>query len=269
MQRSLLLTPALLAASLALLPAQQGVRETPPLYRGPVTMVQGVFVTPIAGVPFSAVEIIESKQIATDGSVTTRRAQNLIARDSRGRIRNETHAWIPEGWQGPTPLLSAHIFDPQTRISYLLNPMTMVARKQLVTRPRGQDIPRDAEDLGVQILNGMQTKGTRVTRTVGDNFSGTGKEVKIVDEFWYSEELHMNLLERHTDVRGGQQTVAILSIQFGEPPASLFEVPQGYKIADMTPAPNSPAAQNACEAARAAATGRGGPFPECRPNPTR
>lgn len=243
MQRSLLLTPALLAASLALLPAQQGARETPPLYRGPVTMVQGVFVTPIAGVPFSAVEIIESKQIATDGSVTTRRAQNLIARDSRGRIRNETHAWIPEGWQGPTPLLSAHIFDPQTRISYLLNPITLIARKRLVPPPQPQNNPPGAEDLGYQILNGMQAKGTRVTRTVDAQFSGTGKEVKIVDEFWYSEDLHMNLLERHSDVRGGQQTVAILSIKNDEPPASLFEVPQGYKIADLTPPENSPAAK--------------------------
>jgi len=243
MRPNLLFAPALLAASLALLPAQQGVREDPPLYRGPVTMVQGVFVTPIAGAPFSAVEIIESKQLATDGSVTTRHAQNLIARDSRGRIRNETHAWIPEGWQGPTPLLGAHIYDPQTRISYLLNPTTLVARKRLVAQPQNQVAPPDAEDLGYQILNGMQAKGTRVTRTVSAQFSGTGKEVKITDEFWYSEELHMNLLERHTDVRGGQQTVAILSIKSEEPPASLFEVPQGYKIADLTPPENSPAAK--------------------------
>ena len=269
MRRNLFLTSALLAVSMAVLPAQQGVREVPPLYRGPVTQVQGVFVTPIAGVPFSAVEVIESKQLATDGSVTTRRTQNTVARDSRGRIHNEMHAWIPDKWQGPVPLLSAHIFDPATRISYQMNPMTMVARKQVVPPQRDQGNPPGGEALGYQILNGMQAKGTRVTRTVGDNFSGTGKEVKIVDEFWYSEELHMNLLERHTDVRGGQQTVAILSIKFGEPPASLFEAPQGYKIADLTPAENSPAAQNECAASRAAATGRGGPFPECAPNATK
>ena len=90
-----------------------------------------------------------------------------------------------------------------------------------------------------------------------------------MDEFWYSEELHMNLLERHTDVRGGQQTVAILFIKFGEPEESLFELPKGYKIADMTPAEDSPATRNECQASRAAATGRGGPFPECAPNSTK
>jgi hypothetical protein len=88
----------------------------------------------------------------------------------------------------------------------------------------------------------MQAKGTRITRTIPGQVSGTGKPVTMVDEIWYSEDLHMNLLERHTDVRGGTQTLAILSIERKEPPAALFEVPAGYKTVDMTPPANAPIA---------------------------
>ncbi|MGA7339706.1 MAG: hypothetical protein WBE72_02920 [Terracidiphilus sp.] len=243
MHRSLLLTPVLLAGALAFASAQQGVSDTPPLYRGPVTQVRGVFVTPISGVPFSAVVMIESEQLLPDGSVTIRRSQANIARDSRGRIRNELHMLVPDGYKGVPPLLSAHIYDPATRISYFLNPATLIARKQIAGSPRSEFDQPGAEDLGYQILNGMQAKGTRITRTVPAQLSGTGKEVKVSDEFWYSEDLHMNLLERHTDVRGGIQTVGILSIKTEEPDPSLFEVPAGYKVADLTPAEDSPAAK--------------------------
>jgi hypothetical protein len=90
-------------------------------------------------------------------------------------------------------------------------------------------------------LNGMQAKGTLTTHTIPAQSSGTGKEVKITDEVYYSEDLHMNLYELHTDVRGGQQTVAILSIKTQEPDPALFELPPGYKIVDATLPENSPA----------------------------
>ncbi len=253
MQRFLSLTAAFLVAGAATLLAQEGVRETPPLYRGPVTQVHGVYVTPVAGVPFSAMVVIESKQTLADGTVESRHSQVQIARDSRGRIHNELRAMVPEGFKGilpggMPPLISMHIYDPETRISYFLDPGTMIARMRMIPAPRQLVDASDpnAQDLGFTELNGMQARGTRVTRTIPAQASGTGKDVQVADEFWYSEDLHMNLLERHTDVRGGEQTVAILSIKTEEPAASLFEVPAGYKVVDMTPAENSPAGrQNA------------------------
>jgi hypothetical protein len=136
--------------------------------------------------------------------------------------------------------LGAHIYDPQTKISYLLNPMTMVARKQIVTRPRNQETPPDAEDLGYQVLNGMQAKGTRVTRTVTAQFSGTGKEVKVEDEFWYSEELELNLLVRHSDPRAGVDTVGLSNLKREEPAAGMFQIPAGYRVVNVTPASAPP-----------------------------
>ena len=240
------LLPILFLAAAVIAPSQQ-VRETPPSYAGPLTLVPGVFVTPIAGAPFSATVIIKSEQPSADGAVATQVTQTRIARDAQGRIRNERHMMVPEGTEGMPPLISVHVFDPTTRISYFFNPATMLARKQLVPPPQPDALaPGVKQDLGSTTLNGLQAKGTRTTRTVPGQVSGTGKPVTVTDEVWYSEDLHMNLLEEHTDARGGKQTVAILSIQRDEPAPALFEVPSGYKIVDMTPPQNAPiAAQGA------------------------
>ena len=55
----------------------------------------------------------------------------------------------------------------------------------------------------------------------------------IVDEFWYSEDLHLNLLMRHSDPRLGMRTFSATNISRDEPPLSLFEL-AGYKIVDAT-----------------------------------
>jgi hypothetical protein len=237
------LLPFLLFACSAVLPAQQ-VREQPPQYSGPFTIVPGVFVTPIPGVPFSATVMIESKQPLADGSVDTRVSQTMIARDSRGRIRNERHMLMPAGIKGTPPLISVLVFDPATRISHIFNPATMIAREMVVPPPSSDPAFNNGkiEDLGYSTLNGMQAKGTRTTRIVPSPVSGTGKPVTVTDEVWYSEELHLNLMEEHTDVRGGRQTVAILSIKRDEPEPALFEVPAGYRIVDMTPPQIAPIA---------------------------
>jgi len=237
MKQSLMLAAAWLAAA-TYLAAQAGIRETPPLYRGPITEVSGVFVTPVAGIPFSATVAIDSQQNLPDGTAVVKRTQALIARDSQGRIRNERRMLVTESFRGTPPLLSVHIFDPATRISSFYTPGSGIVRQTILpSRPAADPSYPGAEDLGYTTLNGMEAKGTRITRTIPAQIAGTGKPVLVTDEFWYSEELHMNILERHLDPRSGEQTVAILSIQREEPPASLFEMPAGYKIVDVTPPP--------------------------------
>jgi hypothetical protein len=184
---------------------------------------------------------INSEQKLPDGTTDVKRTEALIARDSQGRIRNERRMLVTESFRGTPALLSVHIFDPVTRISSLYIPGSGIVRQRtLPPQPPGQPTYPGAEDLGYTNLNGMQAKGVRVTRTIPAQFSSTGKPVQITDEFWYSEDLHMNILERHLDPRSGEQTVAILSIQREEPLASLFEMPAGYKIVDMTPPPQPP-----------------------------
>ncbi len=237
MKRASLLAAALFTGA-TWLAAQAGIREIPPLYRGPISEVSGVFVTPVAGIPFTATVIINSEEKLQDGTIAVKRTEAFIARNSSGKIRNERRMLVNESFHGTPTLLGVHIFDPVTRLSSFYLPGSgIVQQKTLPPVPAGEPSYPGAEDLGYTTLNGMQAKGTRITRTIPAQFSTTGKPVQVIDEFWYSEDLHMNLLERHVDPRSGEQTVAILSIKREEPPASLFEFPSGYKIVDMTPPP--------------------------------
>jgi hypothetical protein len=248
MQQKSLLLAALLAASLVPLHAQQADSDQPPLYRGTYTHVDGVYVTPVAGVPFSATVVIENARPMPDGSVDTKRTINRIGRDSRGRIHNERRRLVSESFHGSPRLIEVHLFDPQTRLSTFYDPLTRIARQQVLPEPpkaASLAVPSGSqvkvEALGASTLNGLDVKGTRRTFTVPAKISGTGAPVEVVDEYWYSEDLRINLLVRRTDPRTGVQTVAISHLKREEPPPAFFQVPQDYRIVDMTPPPGAPA----------------------------
>jgi len=230
---------ALLAASFVPLHAQQSDSNQPPPYYGISVRIDGVHITPIADAPFSAEVLIRNEQSMPDGTVVTKRTINFIGRDSRGRIHNERRILVPETYNGTPRLLEVHIFDPETRLSTYYDPMTHIARQQVLPKP-----PTAAsfsnplvkvEDLGTDVIKGLVAKGVKRTFTVPAKLSGTGAPVEIVDEYWYSDDLQINLLVRRTDPRTGVQTVEISTIQREEPEQSFFEVPQGYKVVDETP----------------------------------
>jgi hypothetical protein len=236
----------LLAAAPMILPAQQ---PAPP-YEGPVTQVQAgsgtafvqqILIVPIAGTPFTATVVINNEGSAPDGSRPSQYSIIEIARDSAGRIRNERHKFVPGTFRGTPPTSFVHTYDPATRISHIYDPVSMTYRDQVVPPPRPSIDHKDGkeEDLGSMTLNGTQARGTRITHTIPARVSGTGKPVDMVDEVWFSDELQINVLEQHTDGRGGLQTLAILSIKREEPDAALFEVPAGYKREEI-PAPVKP-----------------------------
>jgi hypothetical protein len=244
MRRNLLLTAALFLAG-AGLSAQQPANNTPPPYRGTFTHVDGAFVTPIPGVPFTATVLIRSEVPTPEGTTLVKQTINEIGRDSKGRIHNERRLLVPETFHGTPMLQEVHLFDPQTRMNTFYEPRTRIARQSILPEP-----PRPptfinpnlkVEDLGTTTLANMQARGSRQTRTIPARVSGTATNVTVVDEYWYSEDLHMNLLIRHTDPRSGEQTVALSSIRLGDPDPAFMEIPQDYKVVDMTPPPGAPA----------------------------
>jgi hypothetical protein len=238
MARKALSLVALFAAGVLALPAQQTAQVSP---QDRTANVSGITVSDIPGTPFSATVVIESERDWPDGSTQIRRTINLIARDSQGRTHNETRRLMPEYFHGSPPLLSVRLFDPVTRIRTLYDPVLHVARQEVVPKqPKASTFPNPfmrVEDLGVTTLNGLPAKGTRRTYTVAAAASGTGNPVEIEDEDWYSEDLHMNLLVRHTDPRVGVQTIGVSGLKREEPPAAMFQVPAGYQILNITPAP--------------------------------
>ena len=78
----------------------------------------------------------------------------------------------------------------------------------------------------------LKVRGTRHIYKLSGRKSGIGEAIEIEDEEWYSEELHVNLLVRHVDPRLGTETVGVSGLKREEPPASMFEVPAGYRTLD-------------------------------------
>lgn len=219
----------------------------PPPYPGVSVHVAGVFVTPIPGLPLTAIVEVESSQILADGSTNVKKTIEHIARDFQGRIYNERRQLVSPSFTGTPIILSFHIYDPVTRLNTFLDPMTHLARQ--TTRPESTpaDDPRVGapvgtrnpqlaeEDLGTEKIENVWVHGIRRSRTVPATASGTGKAVVVTEEYWYSEELHLNMLVRQDDPRSGQQTVTVTHVDRNEPNSVIFQIPAGYKVVDETP----------------------------------
>jgi hypothetical protein len=248
-QRSLVLA-SLLAASLVAVHAQK-TKNPPPANITIISNASGIGIPDVAGLPFSATAVIENERTLRDGSVLTRRTINLIARDSAGRTRTEMRRLMPESFHGSPELIEVRIFDPQTRIKTIYYPSTHLARQLLLPIPpkvvAAHDRFDSQKDLGTTTLNGVEAKGTLRTLTTFGFLSGTEEveDVDVVDEIWYSHELHLNLLVHHSDPRSSEQTLGISDLKREEPPAAMFQIPPSYKIVDATPAPGPPPMRDA------------------------
>lgn len=88
------------------------------------------------------------------------------------------------------------------------------------------------EQLGVSIIEGVSALGTRSTVTIPAGQIGNDKPIQIVDEQWYSDDLHATVLSKHSDPRMGETTYSLKNISRSEPDPSLFQVPAGYTIRD-------------------------------------
>jgi hypothetical protein len=229
------------------LQAQQASNDANPLYRNPSIHIGGISVPPITGAPFSATALIEHEQTMPDGTTATTRNLNLIGRDSRGRTHGEMRPWVPTEFHSMPPLNEVHLFDPQTRLQTIYEPATHLARQQIRPEPRETHQPQSqlnpqvtVEDLGSTTLADIDVRGTRRTLTIPAQASGTGAVLTVVDEYWYSDDLHVNIVLRHSDPRIGVETITLSDIKREEPAPEFFQIPQGYKTVDMTPPAGAP-----------------------------
>lgn len=88
------------------------------------------------------------------------------------------------------------------------------------------------EDLGKQSIEGVDAQGTRVTITIPAGEIGNERPIEIVNERWYSNELQMDVMTRHSDPRTGETTYRLTNINRSEPSKSLFEVPGDYTVSE-------------------------------------
>ena len=204
----------------------------------------GIFVPPIPDAPFTGVIKVDRTIVRPDGSVESLRTIRDTARDSRGRIYNVFRAPVPADFAGTPPTIRVHFYDPQTRnYTYLypghntymtgtVNHPPAAEPADLLASPQGNSIPLNQftkqQDLGTQSIEGITAHGVRETQTIPGS---TESEIVLTDEYWYSDDLHMNVMVKHNDPRKGSVTMTLTQATRTDPDPSLFQIPEGYKPA--------------------------------------
>ena len=86
------------------------------------------------------------------------------------------------------------------------------------------------EELAPQNIEGVMANGTRTTTTIPAGEIGNAQEIKIVSEQWFSDELQVLVMTKHSDPRSGETIYRLANILRAEPDPSLFMVPADYTI---------------------------------------
>jgi TonB family protein len=225
----------------------------------------------ITGRPYSAERVTEHVQIAADGTrFTTNNQQETIYRDSQGRTRTE-RAIMRSPANGPKPTgdvpLLIEISDPVANVGYTLDTQNKVShRYAFEPTPRAGAMPSGGggggagvfaeviaagptpgangnvpaspqmkrENLGTQMIEGVQAKGERQVRTWPAGSQGSDRSFQTTSENWVSEDLRVTVLSRNVDPRNGENTMKLINIRLGEPPPNLFALPADYTVVDET-----------------------------------
>jgi hypothetical protein len=124
--------------------------------------------------------------------------------------------------------------QPSVNISINATPGVRVGRGIPDTMIRSH-LPEGAgEDLGERNFEGVIAKGKRHVMKIAAGEMGNEREIEVVTETWFSDQLKTAVYTKHSDPRFGETTTRLTNIKLGEPPSSLFDVPAGYKIESVS-----------------------------------
>jgi hypothetical protein len=197
----------------------------------------------VKGAPYTATATTESTQVLADGNRIVHKQSGLVARDSQGRTRREETM----GRMGPVNINGSKmimIHDPVAQAMYMLNPdkqtahvmkhdsmpgMAQMHQRMMKTMSQDEQGEIKRESLGTQELGGVTAQGERVTRTIPAGAIGNEQPIQITVETWTSPDLQTVVLQKRNDPRFGETVFQLTDIKQGEPDASLFQVPAGYK----------------------------------------
>ncbi|HKW64754.1 MAG TPA: energy transducer TonB [Candidatus Acidoferrum sp.] len=214
----------------------------------------GEHIPAVPGLPFSAKVELETVNQLQNGTLITHKTYNLDARDAEGRTRNEARNWIDLTTGAEPRLTRIELYDPATRLRTNLYLITKIARQWPmgtpgpIPAPSPQSSPAKPEttreNIGTDTIEGLPVRGVRVSQTYPTGALGNDRPLTVVTEYWYSESLRLNLLTKRSDPRYGEQTVRVTELVRQEPDASLFAIPDDYKLlketVQQTQSPGSP-----------------------------
>ncbi|MEP7342284.1 MAG: hypothetical protein ABI977_31440 [Acidobacteriota bacterium] len=92
------------------------------------------------------------------------------------------------------------------------------------------DPRKKLENLGKQVIEGLEVVGTRSTYTIPAGEIGNTLSIEVVEETWYSPALQLMVLTKSRDPRSGETSYRLTNLNRSEPDRSLFEVPADYTV---------------------------------------
>jgi hypothetical protein len=182
---------------------------------------------PVTDRPFSGAEVRRTVQTLADGTHVDRTETGSLYRDAQGRTRSESSRRVV-------------IYDPVAGFTYNLDKSTKTYEKYPI--PGGHmsayhaqafhDSPGghpSIENLPPQFVNGISAKGSRITTVIPAGALGNDRDIRIVNEHWYSDDLQVLLKTTNSDPRFGVTTYDLTNIQQIGANPSLFQIPSDYR----------------------------------------
>ena len=214
------------------------------------------------GKPFQAEFHCRDVQTLLDGTQIVEERSGVEARDTRGRaymeqpvgpnspvsvfvsdsVQGTTIAWFiaPKAGKDGQELSTSVLVHKTAKLWHFppaaTQPTTADQAKADVLAAMCPPQQRDeltCEDLGTRTISGLVAYGTRERRTVPVGEYGNDRSFVISYERWYSPEMKLLLSATTNDPRTGEHTMVLENIDRTEPPASLFEVPEGYTVVEQ------------------------------------
>ena len=201
---------------------------------------------------FSGEQITERVRMLPGGFLELRQNGQKLLRDSRGRTRTEREMGPPHYPGVHGVFILTEITDPVKGVYYALDDQSRIAHRLILSDAllRVPD-PGAPARIGVTCLsqNARSARPRCVEETFPEqNFEGVTASgwkaysviksdgeadwLMVTDEEWYSRELGMTVLSRHSDPRDGEGIVRWTHMNREEPDLSMFAPPAGYRIVD-------------------------------------
>jgi hypothetical protein len=226
-----------------------GTRQVQAQDGGTRQVLESIVIPPKANAPFLATLHTDWVRGSPDTGTFTLVNARRIARDASGRIYQERWILVPKNGNVKSRMNAIQISDPSAHTLYTC--MLLVTPKVCtltyyspststvynVTGVPAGPLPNDAgyvtrEEMGHQVILGVDTAGTRETVTYNPGVIGNDQKINLTREYWYADQLGINLLSNRTDPSFGTQLFTITEINLSEPDAELFELPKDFKVVD-------------------------------------
>ena len=202
-----------------------------------------IIIPAVPNAPFTSTVRAEWTRTLEDGTTLTLQNHRAVIRDSKGRIYQERRSLVPKDGQKESEVQRIEISDPSAHVKYFCFVESHTCYLNDYLAPTNADLPpaefvgaggasTTRQDLGKNIVNGLDAIGTLETTTINAGAMGNDRPISITKEFWYSPKLSLNLSVKRVDPLHGTQTFNVTDIGLADPDPKYFSLPAGYTVVD-------------------------------------